>query len=36
MAWHGLARDTPRTPAERADFAAYCAALVKALPGLGS
>ena len=36
VAWHGLARDTPRTPAQRADFAAYCAALVKALPGLGS
>ena len=33
VAWHGLARDTPRTPAQRADFAAYCASLVKALPG---
>ncbi|HEY8774073.1 MAG TPA: hypothetical protein VIM05_05845 [Gaiellaceae bacterium] len=32
VAWHGVARDTPSTPAERADFAAYCAALVKALP----
>ena len=30
--WHGLGRDTPRTPAERADFAAYAAALVQALP----
>jgi hypothetical protein len=30
--WHGLGRDTPRSPAERADFAAYAAALVKALP----
>jgi hypothetical protein len=30
--WHGLGRDTPQTPAERADFAAYAAALVKALP----
>jgi hypothetical protein len=36
VAWHGLARDTPRTPAQRADFAEYCAALVKAVPGLGS
>jgi hypothetical protein len=36
VAWHGLARDTPRTPSQRADFAAYCAALVKALPGLGA
>jgi hypothetical protein len=36
VAWHGLARDTPRIPSQRADFAAYCAALVKALPGLGS
>ena len=34
VVWHGLARDTPRTPAERADFAAYCAALVKALPAV--
>jgi hypothetical protein len=32
VVWHGLARETPRTPSERADFAAYCAALVKALP----
>ena len=30
--WHGLGRDTPRRPAERADFAAYAAALVKPLP----
>jgi hypothetical protein len=30
--WHGLGRDTPQTPAERADFAAYAAAMVKALP----
>jgi hypothetical protein len=34
VAWHGVARETPGTPAERADFAAYCAALVKALPTL--
>jgi hypothetical protein len=34
VVWHGLARETPRTPSQRADFAAYCAALVKALPGL--
>jgi hypothetical protein len=32
LVWHGFARETPRTPAERADFAAYCAALVEALP----
>jgi hypothetical protein len=32
VVWHGLGRDTPQTPAERADFAAYSAALVKALP----
>jgi hypothetical protein len=32
VAWHGLGRDTPQTPAERADFAAYAAALVKLLP----
>jgi hypothetical protein len=32
VVWHGLARETPRTPSERADFAAYCSALVKALP----
>ena len=32
VVWHGLARETPRTPSERADFAEYCAALVKTLP----
>ena len=32
LVWHGLARETPRTPAERADFAAFAAATVKALP----
>lgn len=32
VVWHGFGRDTPRTPAERADFAAYAAALVRALP----
>jgi hypothetical protein len=34
VVWHGLGENTPRTPAERADFAAYAAAVVKALPGL--
>jgi hypothetical protein len=34
VVWHGLGRETPRTPSERADFAAYCAAVVKALPAL--
>ncbi len=34
VVWHGLARETPRTPSERADFAAYCAALVQALPAV--
>ena len=32
VVWHGLARDTPNTPSQRADFAAFCAALVEALP----
>jgi hypothetical protein len=32
--WHGLGEDTPRGPAERADFAAYTAAVVEALPRL--
>jgi hypothetical protein len=32
--WHGLGEDTPRGPAERADFAAYVAAVVKTLPRL--
>jgi hypothetical protein len=32
VVWHGLGRDTPQTPAERADFAAFSAALVQALP----
>lgn len=32
VVWHGLARETPRSPSERADFAAYAAALVKAVP----
>jgi hypothetical protein len=32
VVWHGLARETPRTPSERADFAEFCAALVKILP----
>jgi hypothetical protein len=32
VVWHGVGRNTPRTPAERADFAAYAASLVTALP----
>jgi hypothetical protein len=32
VVWHGLGRETPQTPADRAAFAAYAAALVKALP----
>jgi hypothetical protein len=32
VVWHGLGRETPRGPSERADFAAYAAALVQALP----
>jgi len=32
VVWHGLARETPRTPSERADFAEFCGALVKTLP----
>jgi len=34
VVWHGLGEDTPRTPADRADFAAYAAAVVKSLPRL--
>jgi hypothetical protein len=34
VVWHGLGQDTPRGPAERADFAAYAAAVVEALPRL--
>jgi hypothetical protein len=34
VVWHGLGEDTPRGPAERADFAAYAAAVVEALPRL--
>jgi hypothetical protein len=34
VVWHGLGQDTPRTPSERADFAAYAAAVVEALPRL--
>ena len=30
--WNGLARNTPATPADRADFATYAGALVQALP----
>jgi hypothetical protein len=32
--WHGLGRDTPMTPADRAEFAAWAAALVSALPSV--
>jgi hypothetical protein len=32
VVWHGLARETPRSPSDRADFAAFAAALVQALP----
>ena len=32
VVWHGLGSETPQTPAERADFAAYTRELVKALP----
>jgi hypothetical protein len=32
MIWHGLGRYTPSTPTDRADFAAYAAALVRMLP----
>ena len=32
VVWHGLSRETPRSPSERADFAAFAAALVKAVP----
>jgi hypothetical protein len=32
LLWHGLGRGTPRDAAERAEFAAYGAALVQALP----
>jgi hypothetical protein len=34
VVWHGIGRDTPRGPSERADFAAYSAAVVEALPRL--
>jgi hypothetical protein len=34
MAWNGLGRDTPATPADRADFAAYAGAIVRALPSV--
>jgi hypothetical protein len=32
--WHGLGRDTPTTPADRAEFAAWASALVSALPSV--
>jgi hypothetical protein len=32
VVWHGVGSNTPRTPAERADFAAFAAAVVTALP----
>ncbi|MDX6490596.1 MAG: hypothetical protein QOD43_841 [Gaiellaceae bacterium] len=34
VVWHGLARETPRTPSERADFAEFCAAVVKTFPSV--
>jgi hypothetical protein len=34
LVWHGLSGETPRTPAERADFAAFAAAAVQKLPGV--
>ncbi len=34
LVWHGLARNTPTTPAARADFAAFSASIVKALPSI--
>jgi len=36
VVWHGLARETPASPSDRADFAAFAAALVKALPQVKS
>jgi hypothetical protein len=35
VAVYSFSGDTPSTGADRADFAAYCAALVRGLPGLG-
>lgn len=32
VVWHGLGHDTPRGPAERADFAAFAGSLVRLLP----
>ncbi|HSS80980.1 MAG TPA: hypothetical protein VLK24_07285 [Gaiellaceae bacterium] len=32
VVWHGLGRDTPQGPSDRADFAAYAGALVQSLP----
>lgn len=34
VVWNGLGRDTPTSPSDRADFAAYAAALVQALPSV--
>jgi hypothetical protein len=36
MLWHGFGRDTPRTAAERATFAAYAGGVVHALPAVRS
>jgi hypothetical protein len=36
VVWNGLGENTPRGPSGRADFAAYAAALVRALPGVGA
>jgi hypothetical protein len=34
--WHGLGRNTPHGPGERAQFAAYAAALVRELPSVSA
>jgi len=36
VVWNGLGRETPRGPADRANFAAYAAAVVRALPHVGA
>jgi hypothetical protein len=36
VVWNGLGENTPRGPSGRADFAAYTAALVRALPDVGA
>jgi hypothetical protein len=34
VVWHGFARGTPRTPAGRADFAAFAGVVVEEVPGI--